>query len=60
MGRGFRGYDRDRPVRHGGGNTPLVLEKRVYDASRRHGYEQFNEVCETVQAKYGTGGAMCR
>jgi DNA (cytosine-5)-methyltransferase 1 len=28
----------------------------VYDASRRHNYEPFNEVCETVQAHYGTGG----
>ena len=28
----------------------------VYDASRRHSYEPFGEVCETVQAAYGTGG----
>jgi len=28
----------------------------VYDASRRHNYEPFGEVCETVQAAYGTGG----
>ena len=28
----------------------------VYDASRRHNYEPFGEVCGTVQAHYGTGG----
>lgn len=28
----------------------------VYDASRRHNYEPFGDVCETVQANYGTGG----
>ena len=33
------------------GHQPLV-----FDGSRRHGYEQFDEVCETVQAQYGTGG----
>ena len=29
---------------------------QVYDASRRHDYEPYNEVCGTVQAHYGTGG----
>ena len=33
------------------GHQPLV-----FDGSRRHDYEQFEEVCETVQAQYGTGG----
>lgn len=28
----------------------------VYDPQRRHGYAPFDEVCETVQAQYGTGG----
>lgn len=36
----------------GGNNQPFV----VYDGSRRHNYEPFNEVCETVQSYYGTGG----
>ena len=29
---------------------------QVYDASRRHNYEPLGDVCETVQAHYGTGG----
>lgn len=29
---------------------------QVYDASRRHDYQPFGDVCETVQAHYGTGG----
>ena len=33
--------------------TPTAV---VYDASRRHNYESFGDVCETVQAAYGTGG----
>lgn len=28
----------------------------VFDASRRHNYEPFGDICETVQASYGTGG----
>ena len=28
----------------------------VYDASRRHDYQPFGDVSETVQAQYGTGG----
>lgn len=39
---------------------PIVVEQRVYDPSRRHGYEEYDDVCETVKAAYGTGGAMCR
>jgi DNA (cytosine-5)-methyltransferase 1 len=31
-------------------------EPVVYDASRRHNYESFRDICETVQAHYGTGG----
>lgn len=38
------------------GNIPAVVAPSVYDASRRHGYEPFDDVCETVQAAYGTGG----
>lgn len=29
----------------------------VYDANKRHSYQPFpNDICETVQAAYGTGG----
>lgn len=31
-------------------------EPVVYDASRRHDYQPFGDVSETVQAAYGTGG----
>lgn len=31
-------------------------EPIVFDPSRRHAYEPFGDVCETVQAHYGTGG----
>jgi len=37
---------------HMGDNQASV----VYDASRRHNCEPFGDVCETVQANYGTGG----
>lgn len=33
-----------------------VMCPMVYDGSRRHDYEPFDDVCETVQAQYGTGG----
>lgn len=33
--------------------SPLIV---VYDAQRRHNYEEFKDVCETLQASYGTGG----
>ena len=42
--------------------TPhLICDKQepeyaVFDGSRRHNYQQFNDVSETVQAQYGTGG----
>lgn len=29
---------------------------RVYDASRRHDYKEYEDVCETVQEFWGTGG----
>lgn len=35
--------------------SPLIV---VYDAQRRHNYEEFKDVCETVQAHYGTGGVI--
>lgn len=38
------------------GNTQDKLNVMVFDGSRRHGYEPFGDACETVQAKYGTGG----
>lgn len=34
----------------------IAHHQTVYDASRRHGYEPFGDICETVQAHYGTGG----
>ena len=42
----------------GGGYVPMIVTK-AYDPSRRHSYEEYEDVCETVQACYGTGGAMC-
>jgi hypothetical protein len=34
-----------------------MIVQKVYDAQRRHNYEEFtDEICETVQAQYGTGG----
>lgn len=33
-----------------------TLAVQVYDGSRRHNYEPFGDVNETVQAQYGTGG----
>ena len=38
----------------GGGNNKM--QKSVFDGQRRHDYEEFKGVCETVQAQYGTGG----
>ena len=37
-------------------STLSNLHKVVYDASRRHNYEEFGEVSGTVQAHFGTGG----
>ena len=36
--------------------TSIVVDREVYDAQRRHDYQQFGDICETVQARYGTGG----
>lgn len=33
-----------------------MTDAQVYDASRRHGYQAFGDICESVQAFYGTGG----
>jgi len=60
---GYDGYNQTidkeiaQPLRaaDGGDSTPKVIAE-VYDASRRHNYEPFGNVCETVQAHYGTGG----
>lgn len=42
-------------------HVPCVLiEKKVYDAYRRHNYEEMKDVCQTVSTFYGTGGATCR
>lgn len=35
--------------------TPTLVAQ-VYDGSRRHDYQPFGDVGETVQAQYGTGG----
>lgn len=42
------------------GHTPTLISQGVYDASRRHNYEPFGDICETVQAHYGTGGVIFR
>ena len=34
----------------------MCTDKKVYDGCRRHNYQPFGEVCETVQAYYGGGG----
>ena len=33
-----------------------VVKQTVYDSSVHHGFKQFDNVCETVRARYGTGG----
>lgn len=38
------------------GALSTVNNQMVFDTSRRHDYQQFEDVCETVQAHYGTGG----
>lgn len=36
---------------------PIIVERKVYDGTRRHDYAEFeDDVCETVQSHYGTGG----
>ena len=37
-------------------NTMHCIQPKVFDGSRRHDYKPFGDVCETVQAQYGTGG----
>ncbi len=37
-------------------HVPCVMEQRVYDPSRRHGYQEFKDVANTMQAQMGTGG----
>lgn len=32
------------------------LHLRCFDGSRRHGYEEFQDVCCTVESFWGTGG----
>ena len=57
----------ERGGKPGGGKGILIQHERlgalstlnnqmVFDASRRHNYEPFGDVSETVQAHYGTGG----
>lgn len=41
-------------IENGGVNNNM--QKSVFDGQRRHDYEEFKDVCETVQAQYGTGG----
>ena len=42
-------------VAHDPANGGLVMEQRVYDPSRRHGYQEFGDVANTMQAQMGTG-----
>ena len=37
--------------------TAIVVERRVYDPSRRHNYECFGDTCCTLDSHMGTGGA---
>jgi DNA (cytosine-5)-methyltransferase 1 len=50
--------DTSRTLDNNGGNPACNQGGMavVYDASRRHNYEPFENVSETVQAAYGTGG----
>lgn len=41
---------------HDPANGGLVMEQRVYDPSRRHGYQEFKDVANTILAVMGTGG----
>ena len=43
----------------GGGYVPMIIQK-VYDPSRRHDYEEWEDVCGTLENRMGTGGATCR
>lgn len=37
----------------------MIIQK-VYDPSRRHDYEEWEDVCGTLENRMGTGGATCR
>ena len=37
------------------GHPPIIV--KVYDSYRRHNYEEMGDICQTVSAFYGTGGA---
>ena len=37
-----------------------MIVQRVYDPSRRHAYEEYGDICGTLDARMGTGGATCR
>lgn len=41
-----------------GRNTPIVLVYESHNQDSR--YRPLGDICETVSAKYGTGGATCR
>ena len=41
---------------HDPANGGLVMEQKVYDPSRRHGYQEFGDIANTMQAQMGTGG----
>ena len=36
------------------------MKPRIFDPSRRHAYEEYGDVCGTLDARMGTGGATCR
>lgn len=38
-----------------GGCIPMIIQK-VYDPSRRHDYEEWEDVCGTLENRMGTGG----
>ena len=49
---------------HMGGGKVLIVRStknrsEVFDAQRRHNYDPLGDTCETVTAKYGTGGGQC-
>ena len=37
-------------------NDAVSVYKEVFDGCRRNDYRSLGELCETVQAAYGTGG----
>lgn len=48
-------YDRDRSIRNRGGNVPIVLE-----INQNHATAKDTEVCPSLPASMGLGGAMCQ